>query len=209
MSNKDLTSKLFDDKNNEIIDPFDLFLEWYEQAKKTETNDANALSFASVDENGMPDVRILLMNGFDKRGFVVYMNLNSTKGKQLKNNPKAAAVFHWKTLRMQIRIRGLIEQVSNEEADKYFSSRPYGSKIGAHASHQSKPLSNRDELLNRTKEIEKQYPNIVPRPKHWSGYRILPLEIEFWKDGEFRLHDRVVFKRKDLNSPFTPTRLNP
>ena len=209
MTTTPLTSILFDDNNNEQVDPFKLFDEWYQKAKKSETNDANALAFATVDKNNMPDVRILLMNGFDERGFVVYMNLQSTKGKQLTANAKAAAVFHWKTLRQQVRVRGLVEQVSNEEADAYFATRPHGSQIGAHASKQSQPLSSREELLNRTKQFEKQYPDFVPRPSDWSGYRILPLEIEFWMDGEFRLHNRVVFKRKTINDKWVATRLNP
>ncbi len=209
MNNPSLTSKLFDDNKTSDIDPFELFKEWYEIAKQSETNDANALSFATVDASGMPDVRILLMNGFDEKGFVVYMNLQSAKGEQLKANPKAAAVFHWKTLRQQVRVRGEVEQVSDKQADDYFATRPHGSQIGAHASKQSQPLKSRDELLTATKMIEKKYPNNVPRPNHWSGYRILPLEIEFWKDGKYRLHDRIVFKRETLDSPWRVIRLNP
>ncbi len=209
MNSPDLTSKLFNNENSNEVNPFKLFEEWYEIAKKSEPNYANALSFATVDENGMPDVRILLMNGFDERGFVVYMNLQSAKGEQLKASPKAAAVFYWKTLKQQIRIRGLIEQVSDKEADTYFATRPYGSQIGAHASEQSRPLKSRELLLERTKQFEKQFPNTVPRPAHWSGYRILPLEIEFWKDGQYRLHDRIIFKRKTLDAPWITTRLNP
>ena len=209
MSGQKLSDQLFDDENDVIIDPFELFEEWYKLAQETEEKYPNALSFASVDENGMPDVRTLLMNGRDKHGFVVYMNLNSAKGQQLKHNPKAAALFYWKTLNRQIRIRGIVEQVSDKQADEYFATRPKGSQIGAHASQQSQPLSSRNELLKRTKKFEKQFPNNVPRPKNWSGYRIIPLEIEFWKDGKYRLHDRILFKRDNKDAIWQVNRLNP
>lgn len=210
MNKENLTEKLFNDADKSPVDPFDLFEEWFEEAKVNETNDPGAMSFATVDENGMPDVRMLLMNGRDRRGFVVYMNLESAKGRQLMNSPKAAAVFHWKALRRQVRIRGPVEPVSSEEADAYFATRPKGSRIGAHASKQSRPLANREELLKRTKDLEKKYPgDDVPRPDYWSGFRIVPLEIEFWKDGEYRLHDRVVFLRDNPDAPWRAIRLNP
>ncbi len=210
MSKQNLSDILFNDDNDSFVCPFELFEEWYQQAQEAETDYPNALTFATVDKEGMPDARILLMNGRDERGFVVYMNLESTKGQQLKNNPKAAALFYWKALRRQVRIRGFVEQVSDEEADAYFATRPKGSRIGAHASKQSRPLDSRETLLNRTKELEKQYPDeFVPRPKNWSGYRIIPLEIEFWKDGKYRLHDRVLFKRENANAVWQTIRLNP
>ncbi len=209
MSKEILTNQLFE-KEDYSIDPFDLFEEWYELAEKTEKSYPNALSFATCDKNQMPDIRILLMNGRDRRGFVVYMNLNSAKGRQLRENPQVAAVFYWREIKRQIRIRGIVELVSDEEADAYFATRPRGSQIGAHASNQSHPLKSREELLERTKYFEEKFKGQqVPRPKFWSGYRIIPLEIEFWKDGKYRLHDRIIFSRKNINAKWQAIRLNP
>jgi len=209
MTDQGLTAKVYDDSDNFEIDPFELFQEWFEEAKSTEINDPGAMTVASVDASGMPDARILLLNGHDQGGFVFFTNLESTKGSQLEANAKAAAVFHWKSLRRQVRIRGTVEHVSDEQADAYFATRPLGSRIGAHASQQSRPLESREVLLERTKELEKKFGQNVPRPKHWSGYRIVPLEIEFWKNGEFRLHDRVVFRRAGIHDPWERVRLNP
>ncbi len=210
MHKENLTEIIFDDENNNAIDPFDLFEEWYKTAEKNENKYANALSFATVDKEGRPDNRILLMNGRDRRGFIVYMNLNSAKGEQLKNNPNVAAVFYWKSINRQIRIRGYVELVSDKEADDYFATRPRGSQIGAHASDQSKILKSRAQLLEKNEQIAKKYANKpVPRPQYWSGFRIIPLEMEFWKDGKFRLHDRILFKRTNINTPFNAIRLNP
>ncbi len=209
MVEQNLSEQLFDDDNDNIIDPFELFEEWYQEVQNAQIDYPNALTFATVDKYGMPDARILLMNGRDNRGFVVYMNLKSAKGQQLTNNPKVAALFYWKELRKQVRIRGYVEQISDKQADAYFATRPRGSCIGAHASHQSRPLASRNELLKRTQKFEKQFPNIVPRPKYWSGYRIIPLEMEFWKDGKYRLHDRILFKRENIDANWKTTRLNP
>jgi len=209
MTDQGLTAKVYDDSDKSEIDPFELFEEWFEEAKNTEVNDPNAMALASVDASGMPDVRVMLMNGRDKRGFIFFTNLESAKGQELKANPKAAAVFHWKALRRQVRVRGPVEQVSPELADTYFATRPLGSRVGAHASKQSRPLENREQLIARTREIEQKFGDDVPRPKHWSGFRILPLEIEFWKDGEFRLHDRVVFQRAHQDEKWKRVRLNP
>lgn len=209
MTDQSLTAKVYDDNDKSEIDPFELFEEWFEEARNTEVNDPNAMALASADTDGMPDVRVMLMNARDKRGFVFFTNLESTKGQQLKTNPKAAAVFHWKALRRQVRIRGLVEQVSDEQADAYFATRPLGSRVGAHASAQSRPLENREELIVRTRDIEQKFGEDVPRPQHWSGFRIVPLEIEFWNNGEFRLHDRVVFRRANQNEKWERVRLNP
>ena len=177
-------------------DPFALFETWLEEAERTEPNDPNAMQVASVDADGLPDVRTVLLKGFDRRGFVFYTNYESAKGTQIMAARKAALVFHWKTRRRQVRARGPVEIVSDEEADAYYASRPRGSRIGAWASEQSRPLASREDLLERTRALEAKYEGRdIPRPPHWGGLRIVPQQIEFWQDGEFRLHDRVVFVR--------------
>ena len=187
-------------------DPIVLFTRWLAEAGNTESHDPNAMSLATVDEHGMPDVRIVLLKGFDERGFVFYSNSESAKGQQLKQN-KAALCFHWKTQKRQVRVRGIVEQVSDEESDTYFAQRARGSRIGAWASAQSRPVQDRETMLSRVEDIKAQFPDDVPRPPHWYGWRVLPQTIEFWQDGAFRLHDRVVFSPE--NGGWTKTRLWP
>ncbi len=190
-------------------DPHILFEEWFAEAKESELNDHNAVSLATVDEAGMPDVRMVLLKGHDERGFVFYTNFESVKGAEVLASMKAAMGFHWKSLRRQVRIRGPVEIVSDQEADAYFASRHPQSRRGAWASDQSRLLENRDVLVGSLREIEIKYPDDdnIPRPPHWSGFRIIPQEIEFWKDGEFRLHDRIRFERQGVG--WTKTRLYP
>ena len=177
-------------------DPFALFDEWLKDAQESEINDPNAVALASVDADGMPNVRTVLLKGHDERGFVFYTNTRSTKGQEVLSSMKAAMCFHWKSRRRQVRIRGPVEIVSDEDADAYFNSRHPQSRLGAWASDQSRPLESREVLLSRLRDYEAQYgTDAIPRPPHWSGFRIMPESIEFWQDGEFRLHDRVVFAR--------------
>lgn len=202
---------LFEDGFAGTLDPFAIFEVWLTQAIKTEINDPTAMALASVDEAGIPDVRMVLMNGRDRRGIVFFTNLNSAKGQQLQAHPSAAALFHWKSMRRQIRLRGPIERVTDAESDAYFATRPARSRIGAHASDQSKPLASRAELINRADEIARTFGDTdIPRPAHWSGFRLKPTQIEFWQDGEFRLHDRVIFTRDSTDdSVWSHARLNP
>jgi len=206
-SDQTMTDQVFDDSYTGDIDPFELFETWLEEAKASEINDPVAMALATVDSDGLPDARMVLLKGRDRRGFVFFTDFGSAKGRELLANPKAALLFHWKSLRSQIRIRGDVEQVSPAEADAYFATRPHGSKIGAHASEQSRPLNSRSELVARIRTLEAQFGDDVPRPEHWSGFRIKPVEIEFWKDGEFRLHDRVLFRA--IANGWTRQRLNP
>lgn len=204
-----LSDLVFDDLHADAIDPYALFDEWLAAARKNEINDANAMAVASVDADGLPDVRTVLLNGLDNRGFVFFTNFTSAKGRQLLAHPKAALLFHWKSLRRQVRIRGAVEQVSDDEADAYFATRPIQSRIGAHASDQSSPLESREALVARVEELTAGFGSeSVPRPAHWSGFRIKPQEIEFWQDGAFRLHDRVVF-RQSASGDWSRTRLYP
>jgi len=191
-------------------DPFELFGDWMDLANKRECNDPNAMTLASVDADGLPDARMVLLKDFDEHGFVFYTNLNSAKGKQLHDNPKAALVFHWKSIRRQIRVRGPIEPVSASEADAYFATRARDSKIGAYASKQSEPLESRFALEKRiAKQIAKFGIGDIKRPEHWSGFRLVPTQIEFWRDRPFRLHDRLQFVRKNDSSKWNNTRLYP
>jgi len=193
-------------------DPFTLFNEWLTEAEESEINDPNAVALASVDQNGMPNVRMVLLKGHDERGFVFYTNFEGVKGREVLASGKAAMGFHWKTLRRQIRIRGNTELVSDEEADAYFNSRHPQSRLGAWASDQSRPLKDRETLVNKLKEAEEKYgTETIPRPPHWSGIRIVPQTIEFWQDGEFRLHDRIVFERRAASDgeEWTTQRLYP
>ena len=191
-------------------DPFGLFSQWFEEAKKNEVNDPNAMSLATVGEGSKPSVRIVLMKNYDRDGFVFYTNLTSRKGTELAQNPHASLVFHWKTLAKQIRIDGTTEAVSNEEADEYFQTRARISQIGAWASKQSQPLENREQLLEAVKKFETKYKEgDVPRPTHWSGFRLKPTRIEFWQDAEYRLHDRFIFDKISDKDDWTITRLSP
>ena len=182
----------FKDEDN----PFKLFKEWFDLAKKKELNDPNALALATSDKEGNPNVRMVLLKDFNDKGFVFYTNLNSPKSEALSSNPKASMCFHWKSLLRQIRIFGTIESVSDEEANEYYNSRKYGSRIGAWASKQSTILKDRKELLLSIENYKKKFPESdqVPRPEYWSGWRLIPKEIEFWLDGENRIHERLKYK---------------
>ena len=192
-----------------VDDPFTLFGEWQDAAAQSEPNDPTAMALASVDPDGLPDVRMVLLKAWDDRGFVFYTNFESAKGREIQETMKAAALFHWKSQRKQIRIRGPVEIVTDAEADAYFASRPRGSRIGAWASLQSRPLSCREVLEDAVADVEDGYPNDVPRPPYWSGFRIIPQQIEFWSDGAHRLHDRILFARDELGDEWSKTRLYP
>lgn len=206
MSDTELTRSDF----TQAQEPFQLFAEWLADATKLEPNDANALTLATVDENGMPNARMVLLKDFDEQGFVFYTNYESAKGREILATPKAAMCFHWKSLRRQVRIRGVIEQVSDSEADAYYASRPRGSRIGAWASKQSRPLESRFALEKAVAEYTARHAiGNIPRPPHWSGFRLRPVSIEFWHDRPFRLHDRVVFSRAAPEGDWEKTRLYP
>ncbi|WAP68619.1 pyridoxamine 5'-phosphate oxidase [Jiella pelagia] len=191
-------------------DPVAFFAGWLDDAGESEPNDPNAVSLASVDEDGMPDVRIVLLKGFDARGFAFYTNFESAKGRQLLASPKAAMCFHWKSRRRQVRLRGPVEVVSEAEADAYYASRHPVSRIGAWASQQSRPLESRASLVAEVERYQERYgEGEIPRPPHWSGFRLMPLSIEFWQDGAFRLHDRIAFTRTSLDAAWTVGRLHP
>ena len=186
----------------DLDNPIDLFVDWFNEAKKTEINDPNALALATVGKNGIPSARMVLLKDFNEKGFVFYTNLNSRKSKEINSNPKASMCFHWKSLLRQVRITGKLSNVSDTDADNYFNSRSYGSRIGAWASNQSNVIKSRDELLKSIEEFKKKYSNEknIPRPKHWSGWNLNPIEIEFWLDGEDRIHERLRYTRKDNNN---------
>ena len=188
--------------------PFDIFQEWLAEASASEPNDPTAMCLATVDGDGNPSARMVLLKGVDPRGFAFYTNLESRKGQELLAQPRAALCFHWKSLRRQIRIEGAIEAVPADEADAYFATRARVSQIGAWASDQSRPLNSRETLEMRVEAIKARYEgHPVPRPPNWSGFRLVPAAIEFWKDGAFRLHDRIRFSRSALE--WTAQRLYP
>ncbi len=194
----------------EADEPFRLFADWFEEAKKAEPNDPEAMALATVDADGLPDVRMVLLKGFDERGFVFYSNEASQKGRELAVNPRAALVFHWKSLRRQVRLRGTVAAVSAAEADAYFASRARSSQIGAWASRQSSPLESRYAFEKAIALKAAQFAvGPVPRPPFWIGYRVTPLVMEFWHDRPFRLHDRVEFRRPEPGAGWTRTRLYP
>ena len=190
-------NKSFKDEDN----PISLFKIWFDEAKKSELNDPNALSLATSDNMGVPSVRMVLLKSFDNSGFVFYTNLNSTKSKAIKDNPIVSMCFHWKSLLRQVRITGKASNVSNQEADEYYNSRSYGSRIGAWASKQSTILNNREELNKKIEDYKSKFPNNnqVPRPGHWSGWRVNPSEIEFWLDGDDRIHERLKYIKDNRN----------
>jgi pyridoxamine 5'-phosphate oxidase len=191
-------------------EPMRLWGHWFDEACKSEPRDPNAMSVATVDADGLPNVRTVLLKGVDERGFVFYTNTESTKGRELIASEKAALLFYWKSLNRQVRLRGPVERVTAEEADAYFATRPKGAQIGAWASQQSRPLESR---LAFEKAIAiygaKHAIGAVPRPPHWSGFRVVPMSIEFWHDRPFRLHDRIVFERDAFGAAWRKTRLYP
>lgn len=177
-------------------DPVALFAAWMREAEAAEPEDPNAMALATAGADGLPDVRMVLLKGFDERGFVFYTNTQSTKGQELGENPQAALVLHWKSLRRQVRARGPVTPVTPEEADAYFQSRRRESRLGAIASQQSRPLTDRATLMGAVAALSERYGDgPIPRPAHWTGFRITPVSIEFWQNGDFRLHDRVRFTR--------------
>ena len=194
----------------DLNDPIELFRVWMEEAKKTEPNDPNALALATSDKDNSPSVRMVLLKDFSKDGFTFYTNLNSQKGNEIKNNPKAAMCFHWKSLLRQIRITGQIKKVSDKVADEYYNTRGYESRIGAWASKQSTILKNRDELLKSIEAFKQKYndQSKVPRPDHWSGWNLIPSSIEFWLDGDNRIHERLKYDREETGS-WIKSLLNP
>lgn len=204
-SEEDVAAETFD-----ATDPIALFQSWLKEATEAEPGDANAMSVATVDNSGLPNVRVLLLKDVDVDGFVFYTNLNSTKGEELLGAKKAALCFHWKSLARQVRVRGPIAQVSNAEADAYFATRPRGSQLGAWASNQSHPMESRESLVEDVMKLEEKHSGEdVPRPDHWSGLRLAPSSIEFWINREFRLHDRRAFTRKSMADPWAADRLYP
>lgn len=197
-------------------EPFAQFERWLAEAERSEPNDPNAMALATSDADGLPNVRMVLLKGLDPasrgadRGFVFYTNLESAKGRELAASAKAALLFHWKTLRRQVRVRGVVASVTAAEADAYFATRARGSRLGAWASAQSRPLESRFALEKAVALVTARYPiGEIPRPDHWSGFRVTPLEIELWHDRPFRLHDRVVFRRAAPSAPWTKARLYP
>ncbi|WP_159947023.1 pyridoxamine 5'-phosphate oxidase [Rhizobium sp. 18065] len=206
MSDIGLTSGDFTEES----EPFALFGAWLQDAQASELNDPNAVALATVDADGLPNVRMVLLKGFDSRGFVFYTNFESQKGQEILGQNKAAMCFHWKSLRRQVRLRGAVEIVSDAEADEYYASRPLGSRIGAWASKQSRPLEGRFALEKSVAEYTARYAlGNVPRPPHWSGFRIVPQSIEFWHDRKFRLHDRIEFRRETSTGAWSKVRMYP
>ena len=194
----------------DLKDPMQLFKLWMDEAKKTEPNDPNAVALATSNKKNLPSARMVLLKDFNENGFVFYTNLNSQKSIELKENPNASMCFHWKSLLRQVRISGSVSSVSDKVADQYYNTRGYESRIGAWASKQSKVLSSRDELINSIEDYKKKFDdqNNVPRPSHWSGWNLSPLTIEFWLDGDSRIHERLKYS-KDSNGIWTQSLLSP
>lgn len=191
-------------------DPFGLFGRWFEEAKASEPNDPNGMTLATADEAGLPDARMVLLKGWDEAGFVFYTNGESNKGRQLAANRQAALLFHWKSLRRQVRVRGTVAEVSAAEADAYFATRARDSQIGAWVSDQSRPMEGRFVLERRAAELALKFGlGKVPRPPYWTGFRVTPMRIEFWRDRPFRLHDRLVFERPAVGQAWSKGRLFP
>lgn len=190
-------------------DPFEITKRWLSEAQTAEPRDADAVALASVDAEGMPNVRTVLMRGIEPDAFVFFTNYQSAKGQELIHQAKAAFVFHWKSLGRQIRVRGTVEQENGAVADAYYNGRPLGSRIGAWASQQSRPLDNRATLETAVDDAQKQHGTTPERPPHWGGFRIFPLEFEFWADGEFRLHDRFRWSRATVSDRWIVNRLFP
>jgi pyridoxamine 5'-phosphate oxidase len=190
-------------------DPFEISKAWLREATDSETDDANAIALASVDETGLPNVRIVLLKNIEANAFVFYTNYQSAKGRELITSGQAAFVMHWKSLRRQIRVRGQIEKEDGTLADGYYKSRPLGSRIGAWASQQSAPLKTRQILKDQVEKATLEHGENPERPPHWGGFRLFPVEIEFWSDAEFRLHDRFVWRRKTQHSSWDITRISP
>jgi pyridoxamine 5'-phosphate oxidase len=194
----------------EATDPLALFRAWMREAEAAEPVDPEAMALATVGAEGLPNVRTVLLKGADERGFVFYTNRDSAKGNELAARPQAALLFYWKSLGRQIRLRGPVEPATDAEADAYFSTRHPESQIGACASQQSRPLASRAVLEAEVARLTEAFgAGAVPRPHYWGGYRLVPLEIEFWRSGAFRLHDRIVFRRGAPRQPWTKTRLYP
>jgi pyridoxamine 5'-phosphate oxidase len=194
----------------EADEPLRLFAAWFEEARRSESGDASAMTLATVDGDGLPNARMVLLKGFDERGFVFYTNLDSPKASELEATHKGALVFHWKSLNRQVRLRGLVERVDDQEADAYFATRPRLAQIGAWASKQSAPLESRMAFEKAVALAMARFAvGTVPRPPNWSGYRLAPLAIEFWHDRPYRLHDRVEFTRGTPGAPWSKTRLYP
>lgn len=194
----------------EADEPLALFSAWFDDAKRSEPADPNAMSLATADADGTPNVRMVLLKGFDERGFVFYTNIDSQKGRELGTHAHAALLFHWKSLTRQVRVRGPVERVSQAEADAYFATRPRTAQIGAWASQQSRPLESRAAFEKAIAEHDAKHADAaVPRPPYWSGFRIVPLVMEFWHDRPFRLHDRIEFRRDGAGKPWSKTRLFP
>lgn len=183
------------DSVTQIADPFQLFQDWMAEAARSEPNDPNAMTLATATAGGVPSARIVLLKGLDPRGFVFYTNTQSRKGGELAANPRVALLFHWKTLQRQVRVEGEVEPVTAAEADAYYNSRARISRLGAWASDQSRPLPARSELERRVAELDVKYPGDIPRPPHWSGFRVIPAFLEFWQDMPYRLHDRRTYTR--------------
>lgn len=193
-----------------LDEPLALFIEWFTLAKKKEINDPNAMTLATVDAEGLPNARMVLLKDIDARGLSFFTNLESAKGRELTAHPKAALVFHWKSIRRQVRFRGAVEPVSGAEADAYFATRAKGAQIGAWASPQSRPMEGRFALEKAVaRETARHGLGATPRPPHWSGFRLVPVEIEFWVNRPFRLHDRLAYRRERSQHEWRPVRLYP